>query len=334
MVYRAPASPVAFYAHFLHQLVRTGFFVRTGLLALAVGALTASAAAPAAAQEWQVEPGTTHLYYDGGRVGVGMNSPRFDLDVAGTIYTQRLYASGFRMVDEDVFPSEGSITEGQYGTYMLFNQSTDRTLRLGVSNDLYTKAEIEFDNRNWGGGWINFKTSSSMTPAATRMRIDRHGNVGIGTTSPSERLAVNGKVRAKEVIVETGWSDFVFEEGYDLPTLDEVKLHIDEHGHLPDMPSAEEVKREGVRLGAIEARLLQKIEELTLYAIEQEERANLMATQLAEQHRRTQSRAPSIGALDAESERLRAHLEKQQQQIRRLMRRIEEIQANVASRER
>lgn len=98
-------------------------------------------------------------------------------------------------------------------------------------------------------------------------------NIGIGTNlftdgSDNYRLSVNGAVRAHRVKVYTTWADFVFEEGYKLPTLDEVEKHINENGHLKDIPSAEEVEKNGIELGEINKLLLQKIEELTLYLIE------------------------------------------------------------------
>ena len=108
-----------------------------------------------------------------------------------------------------------------------------------------------------------------------------NGNIGIGTTSPSNKLSVNGTIRAKEVRVNTGWSDFVFEEDYALPTLEEVASHIKAHKHLPDIPSAAEVEAEGVELGTISSKLLQKIEELTLYVIEQEKRIEALEAENA-----------------------------------------------------
>ena len=101
------------------------------------------------------------------------------------------------------------------------------------------------------------------------MRIDDTGNVGIGTTNPGTyKLAVNGEIRAKEVIVETGCSDFVFEEHYALRPLNEVEAFIKANKHLPDIPSEKEVSENGLGLGEMQAKLLRKVEELTLYMIE------------------------------------------------------------------
>lgn len=111
------------------------------------------------------------------------------------------------------------------------------------------------------------------------------GGVGIGTQTPGNfRLAVNGPIRATEVVVETGWSDFVFEPGYELRSLEEVRAHVEEHRHLPDVPTAEEVAEHGVKLGEMESKLLRKVEELTLYLIELNDR---------------------VGALEGENARLR-----------------------------
>ena len=66
----------------------------------------------------------------------------------------------------------------------------------------------------------------------------------------------------------TKWPDFVFDKNYQLPTLQEVEEHINKYKHLPDIPSETEVKENGVSLGEMQAKLLQKIEELTLYTIE------------------------------------------------------------------
>jgi|SRR5690606_22259654 len=117
-----------------------------------------------------------------------------------------------------------------------------------------------------------------------QVQMTVHSNgVGIGTTTPDEKLSVNGNIHTKEVRVDlTGWSDFVFEENYELPTLQEVEKHIKEKGHLQDIPSAKEVEEKGILLGDMNAKLLQKIEELTLYTIEQQKQINLLLNKIDE----------------------------------------------------
>jgi hypothetical protein len=100
------------------------------------------------------------------------------------------------------------------------------------------------------------------------------GNVGIGTVNPGTyKLAVNGSIHARAVNVDlNGWADYVFEKDYRLPSLEEVERHIQEKGHLINIPSAMEVEANGIELGEMDRLLLEKIEELTLYILEQEKR--------------------------------------------------------------
>ncbi len=110
------------------------------------------------------------------------------------------------------------------------------------------------------------------------------GNLGLGTPdTKGYKLAVNGKVRAHEIKVETAnWPDYVFAKEYSLPSLNETEKHIQEKGHLPGIPSAAEVKSNGVDLGAMNAKLLQKIEELTLHQIRQEKEMTELRKQVKE----------------------------------------------------
>ena len=142
-------------------------------------------------------------------------------------------------------------------------------LRSGVDGRILVDTDgMKFRNMNSGKNFI-FRNSSNQTTVF----IKDNGNIGIGTTNPNSwKLAVNGNIRAKEIKVETGWSDFVFENNYKLPTLKEVENHIKEKGHLKNIPSAKEVEKNGIFLGEMNSKLLQKIEELTLYTIQQEKR--------------------------------------------------------------
>ena len=98
------------------------------------------------------------------------------------------------------------------------------------------------------------------------------GQVGIGTTNLAAGylLSVGGTIRCEEVVVETGWADFVFDPGYALRPLAEVQRHIDEHGRLPDVPAAADVQARGIGVGTAQTILLQKVEELTLYLLQQQ----------------------------------------------------------------
>lgn len=143
------------------------------------------------------------------------------------------------------------------------------SIGLGAVNGICAK--ITSVNSWSNGGALAFSTQASWGTISERMRISENGNVGIGTASPSEKLSVNGNISSKKSIVtQVGWSDYVFNEDYKLKPLAEVAQFIKENKHLPEMPSAKEVEKKGLDLGDNQALLLKKIEELTLYLLEQE----------------------------------------------------------------
>jgi hypothetical protein len=111
---------------------------------------------------------------------------------------------------------------------------------------------------------LHFFSNSSWA----QMTLLPNGNVGIGTTNPTYRLSVNGNIRSKEVVVESGWADYVFDEGYALPALDTVARYIQQHKHLPGIPAAADIQQKGLPLGELQTKMMAKIEELTLYLIE------------------------------------------------------------------
>ena len=102
-----------------------------------------------------------------------------------------------------------------------------------------------------------------------RMRISPAGNVGIGTDNPQAKLDVRGVISATEVKVQilTG-ADHVFDESYNLKPLSEVEQFVQENKHLPEIPSEKQMQEEGLNMNEFQIKLLQKIEELTLYTIE------------------------------------------------------------------
>lgn len=142
-----------------------------------------------------------------------------------------------------------------------------------------SSSALAFTNNN--KFYIGKKTGTQVT-SSDLFNIDLNtGNVGIGTTDAKGfKLGVDGKIAATEVKVATyaNWPDYVFKKDYELPTLNEVEQHIKEKGHLQNIPDAEEVKKEGFFLGNMDTKLLQKIEELTLYTIQQEKEIQTLKT--------------------------------------------------------
>ncbi|WP_420319187.1 hypothetical protein [Ekhidna sp.] len=140
------------------------------------------------------------------------------------------------------------------------------------------------------------------------------GNVGIGTTTPSHKLEVNGTIRSQEVKVEaTNWPDYVFEPDYNLRTLEETEAYIQSNKHLPEIPSAKEMEANGVQLGEMNMLLLKKIEELTLHTIEQEKRLSAQQKEidrLKNSPRQPQAATPLFEKRGEETEGRRVEFEK------------------------
>lgn len=114
------------------------------------------------------------------------------------------------------------------------------------------------------------------------------GNVGVGTSTPDAPLTIKGRIHAEEVKVDLSVPapDYVFHKEYRLNTLREVQNYIRENGHLPNIPSAKDMERHGVELGNMEMKLLEKIEELTLYVIELNQTLELQGKTNLELHKR------------------------------------------------
>lgn len=123
-------------------------------------------------------------------------------------------------------------------------------------------------------GMILLCTAGTDGVNAERMRINSVGNIGIGTSdTKGYKLGVNGGIIANAIVVKVyPWADYVFKPDYELPALSDVKSYIDQNHHLPEIPSEAEVAKNGLNLGEMNKLLMKKVEELTLYLIEKDEK--------------------------------------------------------------
>ncbi|WP_420571719.1 hypothetical protein [Kordia sp.] len=126
------------------------------------------------------------------------------------------------------------------------------------------------------GIFLDQNASFSISGGTNALKVHGSGinggsvSIGVNDTPVGYKLAVGGKIIAEEIKVQlqADWPDFVFTKDYNLATLEEVEAQIQTKGHLTNIPSAAEVEESGISLGEMDAKLLQKVEELTLYMIE------------------------------------------------------------------
>ena len=202
---------------------------------------------------------TTRMFVDGntGNIGIGTSNPEASLDIDGDL--QMDLGEGFRLHDDRSF--------------------------FGPTNDGII-FEIQDTNGTLGrtdGGFVYRGYTPTDSESLDLMVIKGNGNVGIGTIDPQNKLSVEGTIWSTEVIVSlTDAADWVFEKDYKLQSLEEVEAFIEKNKHLPEIPSADDFRANDLKVSEMSNKLLQKIEELTLYVIDINKRIKLVEKENSE----------------------------------------------------
>ncbi|MFC7526938.1 hypothetical protein ACFQRK_23480 [Parapedobacter sp. GCM10030251] len=165
------------------------------------------------------------------------------------------------------------------------------------AQEILSNKVLEWTASLWGNGFghkiyardpggrtvLNIAARHNTSLWTDMVSLTSQGNVGIGTENPFAKLTVNGGILAEEVKVKSDISvpDYVFEPDYKLSTLAEIEAYVKEHKHLPEIPSAADIKKDGLDLAEMNLLLLKKVEELTLHLIEKEKQLEKQGKALA-----------------------------------------------------
>ncbi len=217
---------------------------------------------------------------DAGLTGIGTTTPYAKLHV-----NRSAVLSGSAGQTAEILRLSGNISNTAHLVFFNFRHTTgsnwlSASTRLQSFTDVTPQGFLEFNPMNGPGG-----LSLGTAQGGNAININSAAAVGIGTwDTRGYKLAVVGGTLCDRIKVavpgSASWSDHVFNEQYQLRPLEEVELYIKQNKHLPNIPSADEMVKEGNDLGRTDAKLLEKIEELTLYIIELKKEVNTQAKKI------------------------------------------------------
>ena len=208
-----------------------------------------------------------------GNVGIGMQNPDRKLQVDG--HTE--IGDAHDLTRYGILQLTRPANQGDDRYHLSFIRGGNAICGMGFAN-----------NSNNFGIWAYAGLGTKSAPI---IGITPDLYVGIGTSAPTCKLHVEGNARADAFFTPSHtYADYVFNSDYELPSLQEVKAYIQQNHHLPEVPTEEEVKKTGINLGDQSVILLKKVEELTLYVIDQNEKLQL----LLEENKKQQAEIESL----------------------------------------
>jgi len=219
-----------------------------------------------------------------------LSDPNYLIGIGTQTPLQKLHIENGKILvrgSDNWFP--GLIIQNEIGRSVLLLTGT-----TGATN--FSSTELVFEDLTNGKTWtmlntntntfslVNYQNGANFNSPVkidfgaptNSLTINSNGNIGMGTLPNEHKLAVAGTIIAEEVIVklQSNWPDHVFNDDYQLPELADVKQFIQKNHHLEGVPSEKEIQNNGINIAGIQSKLLQKIEELTLYVIKQDEEIN------------------------------------------------------------
>jgi Bacterial Ig domain len=251
-------------------------------------------------------PANGTVFAEGGNFAIQATAS----EAGATITKVEFYADTTKIGEDDTAPYTFTWVDPNPGAYQLTAKATDN---VGTINTASVYVDVTSLNYFWSttgniatNGDSNFIGSvdtnrlSFRTNNVERMTILKDGTIGIGTkTTYGYALAVNGTGIFTKVKVKTAgtWPDYVFGKDYRLPDLQELEAYLARYHHLPDIASEAEVQRDGIDVGDHQAALLKKVEELTLYLIDENKKLQVQADQVKAQQDRLDQQQREIDEL-------------------------------------
>ncbi|MHC0446745.1 hypothetical protein ACWA1F_15140 [Flavobacterium sp. 3-218] len=244
-----------------------------------------------------------------GKVGIGNIVPSAKLEVTGNSAVYSDFANYSGTTVNNILPNGKEPT-------LVISEKTSGTFVPATGGQITYRGGLSFGRGGPGIYSVNFNPAGSslygdlrfQTTAWNgsdysnydRMVITNQGYIGIGTSNPVYKLDVCGTIRAKEIKVDLqGGCDFVFENDYKLMDLNKLENFVTQNKHLPEIAPAREMIENGLEMKEFQMKLLQKIEELTLYTIQQNKKLEMQSKKSEKQEKELKALRTKIIKLES-----------------------------------